>query len=725
MKTSAKITPLLVALVLLLCHNYTFSQVFPSNIEWQKCYGWTSWYGDEGTKIIKANDGNYISIGKRTTQGFEMAWISKQNSNGELIWETTVYDDKSYTGFRAMDFVQNEDGSILLLCRISNYQKLRFNYTNGRDVISTQAKGGNDVLLVKLNNVGRMEWFKTYGGEAQDSPAKIVKINNGQYLIAANVFSGDGDMANSGKVVTSYNQDIWIAKVDNSGNILSKKCLGGNGNETIVDIKQSIDGNYVLCGSSTSNDNGILQNKGSKDILIAKFDNSLNFLWNKTYGGSQNDESEKLICKPNGEIILGITSNSFDNDFAFTSTEAFPFNYEDNIWLFKTNNNGDILQKKIIGGSGRDNINDLTTSLDGNLILVGSTRSNNGDIKDKNRIPGNNNGRFDALLMKISNSFQIIWQKTLGGSDDDEGNGVYENTDESLVLIGTTKSFDGDVKGNHYSGQDNRDIWLVKLNFPCEKIVNTSKDLVAITSNVLASETINTSDRVSSKSLIKYGANKNIDLAPGFDTEQGSMLDFVLQGCTASNSTAVNNKPIQLKINTACREGGAKFKFMPFTPNTDLSQYHISVQNLNPSIEYNFSGNSLLTKNNRPDTGNAYYLVTVSKAGYEDFTYQGYMSTCDHDNAPLDCPENYNDLVLDKEYYQIGEKFTAKWTGTLLPDQGLDCYPSNVSEIRVNGTTIEGRIIDFPANIHVQPGQLINGYRPCHGATEVHFRAVK
>ncbi len=642
MKTSAKIS-ILAAFGLVCIHSLTLAQVFPSTIEWQKCYGWSSWYGDEGTKIIKSNDGNLLSIGKRTTQGYEMAWISKLRNNGEMLWETTIYDDKSYTGFRAMDLVQNDDGSILLLCRISNYQKLRFSYSNGRDIINSQGKGGNDILLVKLNAVGHVDWFKTYGGEAQDAPAKILKINNGQYLIAGNVFSGDGDMANSGKVVTSYNQDIWVAKIDNSGNILAKKCIGGNGNETVLDIKQSIDGQYILCGSSTSTDNGIVQNRGAKDILIAKFDNSLNFLWNKTYGGSQNDECEKLICKPNGDIILGISSNSFDNDFAFTSSDAIPFNYEDNIWLFKTNSTGEILQKKIIGGSGRDNLNELTSSSDGNFLLAGSTRSNNGDITDRNRIPGNNNGRFDALVMKISSSFQVIWSKTLGGSDDDEGNGIYENPDESLVLIGTTKSFDGDVKDNHYSGQDNRDIWLVKLNFPCEKIVNTSKDLVAITSNVLASETINTSDRISNKSLIKYGANKNIDLSPGFDTEQGSMLDFVMQGCTANN-TNVNNKPIQLKINTACREGGAKFKFMPFTPNTDLSQYRISVQNLNPSIEYNFSGNVLLTKNNRPDTGNAYYLVTVSKDGFEDFTYQGYMSTCDHDNAPLDCPENNNDL---------------------------------------------------------------------------------
>jgi hypothetical protein len=331
--------------------------------------------------------------------------------------------------------------------------------------------------------------------------------------------------------------------------------------------------------------------------------------------------------------------------------------------------------------------------------------------------------------MKISSNLDLVWEKTAGGSADDEGNGVVETSGGGFILIGTTQSFDGDIVGNHYSSQDSRDILLTKFNFKydnnCETNVTTSKDLVSTETSITASETISTSDKVTHNSNIHYGAGKSIDITPGFDTDLGSTIEFNLNGCLSGGSTGVSPNPIQIKVNNECREGGMKFEFMPFTPNTDMSQYHMSIQNLDPKIEFNFSGNVLITKNNIPDNSNAYFLLTVSKEGYNDFSFQGYTSTCEHDNAPINCPENDNDVILDKEYYQIGETFTATWTGTLLPTQGLNWYNENVTEISRTDKTFVGKITAFPAHIQAQPGSLPDGSRPCHGSTRVEFRAVK
>jgi hypothetical protein len=177
-------------------------------------------------------------------------------------------------------------------------------------------------------------------------------------------------------------------------------------------------------------------------------------------------------------------------------------------------------------------------------------------------------------------------------------------------------------------------------------------------------------------------------------------------------------------VNNECREGGMKFKFMPFTPNTDLGQYKFSVQNLDPKIEFSFNGNTLITKNNLPNNGNAYFVVKVSKEGHEDFEYQSYTSTCEHDDAPIDCPENNRDVILNKEYFNVGETFTASWTGTLLSGQDLSWYNENVETISKTATTFTGKITSFPAHLQAQPGMLPNS-RPCHGSTRVEFRARK
>lgn len=714
---------IVVSILMLIGSLQSNAQGLPTMVEWQRCYGWSSFRSDEGNKIVPIQNGNYAAIGNKalTDDNFETIWASKMNQKGELLWETIIFDDQSYTGFKGIDIIQSNDGSFILLGRVNNVQKLRFNASNGRQVVQTTGKGYYDNLVVKLNSEGQMVWFKILGGSGEDNPVKILQTGDNDILLLSYTTSSDGDISGSGKNTEGFNRDFWVAKLSQeNGNIISKKCIGGNGDEIAFDMKRTSDGGYALVGHTTSNDAQISPNKGGKDILIVKLDASLNVSWKKTYGGNQSDEARRIVALSNGDLIVGITSNSLNNDFENGTSADFPSNYEGNMWLFKLNSSGDFQKKKILGGSENDILNDLIPTQDGNYVIAGSTKSSNGNIQDRNRIPNNDYNRFDVVLMKVTSNFDVIWEKIVGGTADDEGNGVAENGDGTVVVIGTTQSFDGDVSGNHYHSQNNRDIWLLKLNYACEANITTDKSLVATNTDVLAAETVTTSDRVTQNSSVHYGAGKSIDIKDGFDSEMGSVLEFNLSGCNTFSAT--DNRPIQIKIANECREGGMKFKFLPFTPNTDLSQYRMSVQNLSPRIEYNFSGNTLITKNNIPDNSNASFILTVSRDGYSDFTYQGYTSTCEHDNAPINCPENNENVILDKEYYQAGETFTARWTGTLLPSQPMSWFNENITILSTSGTSCTGRINSFPAHLQAQPGIMPDGSRPCHGAIRVDFR---
>lgn len=712
----------IVSILLMIGNLQVIGQGFPTNLEWQKCYGWNDYNGDEGSKIIPTQDGNYAAIGKKSLNGLEIVWASKIGTSGNLIWETTVSNSTAYTGFKAQDIIQSSDGGYILVAKVNNFSNLRFNNTNALTISDVASKGNFDILVTKLNSEGKMVWFKTFGGDGEDIPVKIVQANDGNLMLLSYTSSNNGDMANSGKNTSGFNQDLWLAKLDQNGALLSKKCIGGGNDEMAFDMKKA-DGGFVIVGCTNSNDNEIGPNKGGKDVLAIKIDESINVVWKKTYGGNQKDEARRVLVQPNGDIIIGLISNSSGDDFQFTPNDVFPNNFEENIWLVKLNSNGELQNKKMFGGAGRDILNELIATRDGNFAIAGSTRSNNGNIQDRNRISSNNNGTYDAFIMKVNNNLDFVWSKTLGGSSDDEGNGLVETNEGAFIGLGTTQSNDGDVVGNHYSSQNNRDIWLFKINYNCEINITTASNLVAVNSEIVASETIITSDVVTQNSSIHYGAGKSVDINPGFDSELGTNLEFNTAGCTAIGG--INPNPIQIKVNNECREGGMKFEFMPFTPSTDMGQYKMSVQNLDPKIEFSFNGNTLITKNNLPNNGNAYFVVRVTKDGYDDFEYQSYTSTCEHDNAPIDCPENDRDVILNKEYYSIGETFTASWTGTLLPTQELFWYNENVEAVSKTATTFTGKITGFPAHIQAQPGTLPDGSRPCHGSTRVEFRGRK
>ncbi|WP_337044001.1 3-coathanger stack domain-containing protein [Emticicia sp. 17c] len=720
-KTSLQIITCLLVLLTFLRAN---AQNTSTIIEWQRCYGWDSWYGDEGIRIAPTKDGNFITLGKKTLQGYENIVTSKVNAKGEILWETIIFDTQVYTGFRGFDVIQHPDGGYILVGQVVDVRRLSFVSTDLRQLeTNTGFHGYIDMLVVKLDSKGQKEWFKLIGGSAEDVPVRTILTPDNNIMLLGYTSSNDQDMYDTGKNNDSFNRDVWVAKLNSSGTIISKKCFGGNSDDIPFDMKRLADGNYVIVGSSNSTNWQAASNKGGKDVFAIKIDESLNTIWQKSYGSNQNDEGRRIIELPNGDLILGVVSNALNGDFELTPSSDFPENYQENIWLTRLNAGGDMLNKKIFGGVGRDILNDLILTKDGNCTFVGSTNSSNGSITDRNRIPNNNNSQFDVFLMKTTTNFDVIWSKTIGGSGIDEGFGLVETPEQEMIVIGTTTSFDGDVTDNHYSQRDSRDIWLVRLGYLCENNIVTSIDLVASNKEVLASQSINTSDRIRDGSVVKYSATRNVDLTTGFNIELGSTLEVNLQGCNNDNSPT-NSNPIQVKTNNECREGGMKFTFFPYTPDKDLGQYRMSIQNLDPAIEFKFSGNTLITKNNVPDNRNAYYLLTVSRDGYKDFVVQGYTSTCEHDGAPIDCPENTSDVILDKEYYKEGDIFTATWTGELIPNQTLEWYNENVTLISKTGKTMIGRIDSFPAHIQAQPG-VFPTYRPCHGAVRVDFRKAE
>lgn len=112
-----------------------------------------------------------------------------------------------------------------------------------------------------------------------------------------------------------------------------------------------------------------------------------------------------------------------------------------------------ILWQHALGGTNDDVAEDIAQTADGGSIMAGYTFSNNGDVSG-------NHGGSDAWVVKLSSTGAIQWQRSLGGTADDQAYSVQQTTDGGYIMAGYTDSNDGDVAENHGT----RDAWVVKLD---------------------------------------------------------------------------------------------------------------------------------------------------------------------------------------------------------------------------------------------------------------------
>jgi len=314
-------------------------------------------------------------------------------------------------------------------------------YTSSKDgIVPTQpSRDYWDLLVVKLSSCGELQWAKSFGGTGYESAKDILQTADGGFLVLGETNSTDGD------VTSGYGgtKDVWLLKLDASGNLQWQKRYGGSQMDIGNRIVTLPDGNYMLLCSTASHDGNFPGNRsasGFTDGGLIKVDPNGQVLWTRCYGGSRNDELFAGAVVGNRMYLTGY-ANSVDGDIPPSQK-----NYD--VWLLCLDLTGNKMYSKIFGGSQNDVAYVMAAKQD-TLTLAGYTTSTDAPVSGAH-------GAQDGWVFQCSTDGKLIWQNTLGGSEADYIYDIYPMANGSFLLAGATSSPDGTIAGY----KESSDFWV-------------------------------------------------------------------------------------------------------------------------------------------------------------------------------------------------------------------------------------------------------------------------
>ncbi len=294
-------------------------------------------------------------------------------------------------------------------------------------------------------------FLKTIGGSKNESAQSIVKTVDNGYAVLGHAQSADGDV--TGKLDESF--DYWLLKYDLNGTLQWQKTYGGSDDDRGSAIIHTSDGGFAILGRSKSSNGDTTENNGFDDFWVSKLDAAGTISWQRSFGFSGVDTGISIIqTKDDGYLLVGVLDvTASGGEGNSKSLQAKTQHAGGDYWVIKLNASGDKQWSRFYGGTFTDTPHDVIQTDDNGYILVGSSDSDDVDIK-------NNKGSYDFWIVKISDVGDLTWEKSFGGSEIDEARGIVKTSDDNYLIVGDTRSNDLDVSTNNGAA----DLWIIKIS---------------------------------------------------------------------------------------------------------------------------------------------------------------------------------------------------------------------------------------------------------------------
>ncbi len=359
---------------------------------WARTYGGT---GDEsGADGKQTRDGGYIEVGSTTSfgTGIRNVWAVRLDPDGGVIWQ------RAYGGTRdqrAHAVVETPDGGFVVAGTTTSF-------VNGRQ----------SAWLLRLDSSGNVIWQKAINGTGINVAAEVAITSDNGYIVTGYTNSTGGPGFN-----------VWTFKLDSNGQILWQKTYGGLGNDVSHWVIQTSDGGFLVVGGTTPF--GV---PGGK-VLVLKLDSTGKIQWQRTYGNGNDHGITGEQTLDGGYVITGWLNASTTGNDQYA-------------WILRLDPQGNMIWQKGYGGIGENFGVYLTVLSDGGFLLNGITTQYG-------------SGGEDLWLLRLDSSGNAIWQKTYGGSgNDDPDSPVFPASDGGYAMLADTTSF----------GAGSTDFWALKTD---------------------------------------------------------------------------------------------------------------------------------------------------------------------------------------------------------------------------------------------------------------------
>lgn len=406
---------------------------------------------DDALSVAKSKDGSFAVLGFVQSMDGDVSgktsidsdyWVIKFSAEGKMLW------NKTYGGTdddRGQEIIATQDGG---------YAILGFSKSDDRDVSTNN--GFHDYWMAKLSASGDIEWEKSFGYPGSDQGHSLIQTrDNGYFLVGfLDVTASDGQgndppkTEDAGKGLQNSLHGVgefWGIKLDAEGNKQWSYYYGGTNNDRSFGVLQTQDDGYIMVGHSESDDFDITDPQGSYDVWVVRLNKAGKMLWQKNFGGSGIEIGYAVTSTEDGNFIVVGDTRSTDKDISTPLGNA-------DFWVIKFDPNGNMIWEKTYGGSNFESARTIKPMGDGNFLIAGSSRSFDMDLTE-------NKGKNDCWAIIIDSEGNLKWQRSIGGSEIDMINDAIVLEDNSIVLVGSSQSSNGDIPENKGS----KDVLVIKM----------------------------------------------------------------------------------------------------------------------------------------------------------------------------------------------------------------------------------------------------------------------
>jgi uncharacterized delta-60 repeat protein len=272
--------------------------------------------------------------------------------------------------------------------------------------------GEQDVYLIKTDTEGDEVWNRTFGGTRYEGASSVQQTADGGYIVGGSKYS-----------LRAGGEDVYLIKTDQNGEGVWSMTFGGTGRDEGNCVQQTSDGGYIVAGFTGS------FGAGEYDAYLIKTNQNGEEVWSRTFGGAYWDYAYSVQQTTDGGYILA----------GFTT--VYGVGRDDDVYLIKTNANGEEVWSRTFGGEGLDQAGTVQQTSDGGYIIAGRTESFGA-------------GWDDVYLIKTDADGHEVWSRTFGGIHQDSARSIQQTSDGGYIVAGFTNSF----------GAGLEDVYLIKTD---------------------------------------------------------------------------------------------------------------------------------------------------------------------------------------------------------------------------------------------------------------------